>query len=110
MLTGEVAVIIGTCSEISRATGLLLGRKHVRVLIEEISHSGDTEAVSVISRNSAECEFIRVHVGRTEEAHAMLDACFARPCELDIVMNNVAAHVVTESRCPPGYKVSEVIR
>ena len=93
MLKGKVALITGGGSGIGRATALLFARHGARVLVADINESGGQETVALIRNDSGDSEFAHADVGTMKDVQNMVDTCFARFHQLDIILSNAAAHV-----------------
>jgi NAD(P)-dependent dehydrogenase (short-subunit alcohol dehydrogenase family) len=90
--TNKVALVTGGCSGLGRVTANLFSQEGAKVVIADISNSGD-EVVSEINRAGGEALFIRANVTKLAEVENMVKSAVDRYGKLDILYNNAATWV-----------------
>lgn len=86
-LEGKVGLITGASSGIGRATAILFAKEGARVVVADISNTGE-EVIRTIKNNGGEAAFIPADVRKASDVQKMIDGTVKQYGRLDILYNN----------------------
>src|ERR1700679_2503705 len=97
LIDGKIALITGAASGIGRATAQLFGQHGAKVVVIDRTEEAGQKTVESIRANSGEALFLKLDVGRMENARQMVEKTLERYGRLDIVFSNAASYKVASA-------------
>ena len=96
MLTGKVAIVTGGASGIGRAGAEIMAREGARIVVADISPSGEDVARSIRAKGG-EAMFVSLDVRRSESVQAMVEKTVATFGRIDALFHNaVSVRLINE--------------
>jgi len=87
MLNDRVVIVTGGAGGIGRATALLLAEAGARVVVSDLSESGE-ETAATIRAHGGQADFVKADIGREADVAALVDETVRSHGRLDGAFNN----------------------
>jgi len=109
LLEGRVAIITGAASGMGRAAAVLFASHGARVLVADINDAEGARTVEMLRAAGGEGVFVHTDVSSATDAQAMVRAAVERWGTIDVLYNNAAATVLTNTKDRPVHELDEAV-